>query len=198
MNTMVFWMLVLIILLIVPGLLAVSLAMGNKPLSGAKEAAMLKKIKPEEPETKVVLSKEEVSRLLLEISKKIEGLKANYPHLAEFDKTCVKKTFISYEHGLIRTQGPHFVDDVPQINGKLRLKAEEFILYNEKNGLYLYIMFEQYENYKHGARIWQPDLWIGNWAVEMQIEGAATQALGELREKIKQIILAAKQEVDRR
>ena len=65
----------------------------------------------------------------------------------------------------------------------------------ELPGVDVSIRFEAYDDFKLSARSWQPDLWIGNWAVEYAVRGADTTALREIRETVKQIILAVKKQL---
>lgn len=66
----------------------------------------------------------------------------------------------------------------------------------ELPGIDVAIQFVAYDDFKLSARAWQPDLWIGNWAVEYSVQGADLASVKEIRDKIQIILLAAKNKIE--
>jgi len=64
---------------------------------------------------------------------------------------------------------------------------------SELSGIDVNVNFMLYDDFKMSARLWQPDLWIGNYAVEVYIKDRKP---AEIRDKVMETIAAAKSEVE--
>jgi len=69
--------------------------------------------------------------------------------------------------------------------------------YSDEDGIDLRVEFTCYEEYRMSTRFWVPDLWIGNYAVELGVKGAKTKEIIEIREKIYEIIINEKEKIEK-
>jgi len=66
-------------------------------------------------------------------------------------------------------------------------------LSSELSGIDVNVNFMLYDDFKMSARLWQPDLWIGNYAVEVYIKDKSPE---EIRDKVMATIKQAKEQVE--
>jgi len=64
---------------------------------------------------------------------------------------------------------------------------------SELAGVDVNVNFMLYDDFKMSARLWQPDLWIGNYAVEVYIKDKKP---AEIRDKVIETIKEVKQQVE--
>ena len=60
-------------------------------------------------------------------------------------------------------------------------------------GAEVQVNFVSYDDFKMSARLWQPDAWIGNYAVEYSVKGENVQGI---RRIVDRIILEMKNELE--
>lgn len=154
-----------------------------------------------EPESKKVLSETEINDVVNEVANEILTLKPQYPHLKSFSPKNIRGLSIRYKNNVESLPNPDYAaalkkrEQNPQL--KMQLPAEEISQYAQEDGIELYIHFISYENFKSSARMWAPVLWIGNYAVDLSAQGAKTEEIKEIREKIIQILLEVKEKAER-
>lgn len=71
-----------------------------------------------------------------------------------------------------------------EINARVRAKVK---------GADVHVNFVPYDDFKMSARLWQPDAWIGNYAVEYLIKSRNAQ---QIRKTVDEIILEIKKQVE--
>ena len=156
-----------------------------------------------EPDSKIILSKPELYELVKDISIRIEELKEHYPHFRDYnhDDVLFRSNLIWYKYNIQYESNPNYSSElearkkIPPI--KKPLPPQEIAIYPEKDGIEIYIEFTEYEIYKTSQRIWVPDHWIGNYAVEFKVKGADTKEIKEIREKINEHIFSVKHDFEK-
>ena len=63
----------------------------------------------------------------------------------------------------------------------------------ELEGIDVNVSFMLYDDFKMSARLWQPDMWIGNYAVEVYFKNKSPE---EIRDKVMATLTEAKKEIE--
>jgi hypothetical protein len=155
------------------------------------------------PDSSLVLSEDDVRGLTENISRKIEELKEHYTHLERYNSrnAISSPSLIWYRHNIRYEPNPDLDRDTEKNEQspvrKRHLVLEELPVYSEEDSIDLRIHFTRYDDLRQSARVWIPDLWIGDHAVEISIKGARTREINEIRNRVKEILVNVKKEAEK-
>jgi hypothetical protein len=156
-----------------------------------------------ESDSNYKFSEKELKEIIKSLAIKIEELKNLYPHFENYkpDEAIYRSNLLWYKHNIQLESNPNYTKEL-EARKKIRpikkpLPPQEIPIYPEKDGIELYIKFTEYEIYRNSQRIWLPNYWIGNYAVEVKVKGAVTDDLKNIKEKINKYILSIKHDFEK-
>ena len=158
---------------------------------------------PMKPDSKKVLDEKELQKAIKYVAQRIEKLKPQYPHLKNFNEnTALSGTpRIWYQNNIKQKLNPEYEKEIAkrktQPTIKMPLPGKTISYYPEKDGIDLYISFTSYDEYTMSQRIWLPDLWIGNFAVELIVKGKKTPTIKKLHKSIFDILTSTKKQIEK-
>lgn len=140
--------------------------------------------------------------LLPRLAADIGRLKGRYEHFASYDPAkAVVSTDIHYEHGVRWIPNPDYkmeLEDRRRHPYRLRrLARKEIPSYPPKDGISLSIMFEKKEIIRQMQRVALPYAEVGDFVIEVNISGAETEAMKEIRKEILEMIDREKARVEK-
>ncbi len=158
---------------------------------------------PMKPDSKKVLDEKDLQKAINDIVNQIEKLKPKYPHLKKFNAGAAiyATSLIWYQNNILQKPNPEYEKEIAkrktQSPAKRPFPEKTISYYPEKDGIDLYISFTSYEEFSMGQRMWLPDLWIGNFAVELIVKGAVTPKIKEIRERVLDILYSVKKQIEK-
>ena len=158
---------------------------------------------PMEPDSNIIINESQIHIIIKDIATKISELKSKYPHFNEFDidSAIHSSRIIWYKNNINYEPNPAYLKElnerktIPPI--KKPLPPQEVAVYSEHNGLELFIEFTDSDIFQTGQRVWLPNVWIGNFAVELKVKGAETKDIEEIFKNVIEILKSIKKEYEK-
>ncbi len=144
---------------------------------------------PFEPDSKKKIK--EIGTVTRKIAEEILLLKNSFIRLKNFEieNALKREDLIWYRNAISTEKNPLFGrEDNSRV--KRQAQPEEIEVFDQKEGLEIYISFTEYDEFRSKQNIVIPQLWICNHAVEFKVKGPETE---EIRNKIEKILLGQKQ-----
>jgi hypothetical protein len=156
-----------------------------------------------EPDSDRKFSETELEEMVKSLALKLEALKELYPHFKGYtpNDAMFRSNLIWYKHNIQYEANPNYSLELEAWKNirpiKRPLPPQEVAIYHEKDGIEIYLEFTEYDRYKSSQRMWLPDHWIGNYAVELKVKGADTKEIKNIKRKINEYILGIKNEFEK-
>ena len=157
---------------------------------------------PTTPDSSMTLTDEDIKRILDKVSRELGAHREQYPHFKQYDGSKAVSTLsIQYKHGITYKPVQGKKTEIKQEkNGpalKKHIQLEEIAVFSETDGIDLRIDLTSYQDYKQTTRVWIPDLWIRDHAVEISVRGANTEDITSIRKKVKEVLLLIKRQEEK-
>lgn len=184
-------------------LLSVAIVLVVPPSSRKAQAMKQDHIDPLKPDAKQVLDEMELKNAVSKVAGEIEKLKSRYAHLKKFrqEEAISRPNLIWYKNGIQIKPNPEYRKEI--LNRKKQthpvkkpLPPEEIPVFSRQDGVEIYIEFIEMEMVQTSQRIIFPELWIGNYAVEMMVDGASTSDIRNIKTEISKILMRVKKSVE--
>lgn len=161
-------------------------------LSEARRSSV-QESKQQSPDLQKGVSDKELKIIVTRIAKRLQKLKQQYPHFNTYDaETVVFPNSIYYSHNVRYRPNPRYEELLKEIEReplrKLPAPQKEIPYFPEEDGIEVRVQFTSEEEVRTMARVVSPLFWIGDCAVEINVDGANTRETTEIREFIYTVV----------
>jgi len=173
-------------------------SLGRKEAILKRALASLSGNDPMEPSSSRTLSREELKSVAEAIALGLGQLKGQYAHFEHYDPDEGSSGAfpITYRHHVEWVDNPDHEREIRAREAERPLKRpkpdETVATYPGDDSIELFIHATQVDEFRCGQRLWIPDLWICDHAVELIISGRESEALAEIREEVYGLLLDVK------